>query len=180
MNPYTSSPTHPPKYCLYIDKDGKDIVLTFREVFGAAKVIDLMLGEELEFEWISGDMILTPDGITVRCSQLEKIMDYEYKGDENLWEPDKITQQNIQYLLYGEASEKKNQEMYKAKTYKKKIPKHAEQDYLGVPEIARLIQKTPQKTRQMLRKMMSKPEHGWKFKKGDETDELVAKLQGVK
>jgi hypothetical protein len=180
MNPHSHSPTHPPKYCLYIDKDGKDIALTYRKLFGAAKVIDIMLGENLEYEWIGddNDMILTPDGITIRCSQLNKIMDYEYKGDEQHWEPDKATFQNIQYLLYGEASEESNQEAHrKVSKVKKKIPKHAEESYLGVPEIARLIEKTPQKTRQLLRKLMAKPDHGWKFKKGDETDKLVAKLR---
>lgn len=180
-SPIPSSPTHPPKYIMYIDKDGKDLVVGYTKCYAAAKVVDLLLEDGEEYDYIDKDkdIIVTASGVTIRSSRLEEIIEYKYTREEDKWESEKEITQNVQYILYGEADEKMNLQINKKTTTKKKIPRHAEQEYKGIPEIARAIQKTPQKTRQLLRKIMPKPDYGWKFKE-EEFNTVIKQLQKAK
>ena len=179
-NPESKSPSHPPKYTLYCDKDGKDVILGYTQCYAATRVIDLILDDE-GYDYVDNDkdILVTDSGVTIRSTRLKEVMEHELSREEDDWEPHKDVLQNIQYLQYGEASDKTNHQINKKNTQKTKIPKHAIDSFKGVPDIARELHLTGSKTRQLLRKIMDKPSHGWKFPAKD-FDNVVKQLQEIR
>lgn len=187
LNPFPSSPSRPGKYELRITHAERDMfhVHMFYDVFGAKKLIDLLIGDS-EYEEINETCIKTDLGIKIKCADLEKIMAHKYSKEEAAW---------VMPPPYDRMAQLFRGESYKAAKDEMPIPKKAVMPTARDPKVPRKpkpdgmitiqdlcaeLKIDPSKARAHLRSSKTpKPDHGWAWP-AKEVDAIRKVLKAVK
>lgn len=205
LSPFPHHPRKPGIYVLYIDWPDKDTscVPIYSLAYGAKKHLDIIL-DGLEWELVRDDdaligiiddkrWLVAENGIRVRCSRLQEILDHKYSSEEESWQMPPNRLQAIEAFRYGKAitqhkepdSETPSETAKKARRAKRRsdAPKQPRkkrempQGMITVAMIAESLNMLPREARARLRKAsVAKPDLGWMWSEAEaeEIKELIA------
>lgn len=206
LNPYPQRPHRPGIYVLYIDWKDRDIsgVSIYSAAFGARKHLDILL-QGLEREVITEEsligliddkqVLVASNGIRIRCSRLQEVLDHVYSPEEEAWQMETRHVRDIERFRYGEAQTDKdetpsddirtlNKKARRSKRRKEKSsarPKKSREVPAGTVTVAMIAESlniAPREARARLRKSeVTKPDSGWQWPEDEakEIEELIAK-----
>ena len=204
LSPYPHLPHKPGIYVLYIDwkEEDKSCVPIYAEAFGAKRHLDILLkglsttiADDDALVGIVDDKrwLIAENGIRVKCSRLQDILDHEDSPEEAEWKMENRHIREIESFRYGmpqtekdsqpvETPQESNRRARRAKRRdensqprkKREIPTGS----ITVAMIAESLSILPREARARLRKAkVSKPDNGWVWPEADadEIKSLIAK-----
>jgi hypothetical protein len=85
---FPSAPHRNAKFSVSLKWEDKDTfaIFNFYGAFAAKKMLEYMIGED-EYTWLNQITIKTDRGIIIASDHIEDLIEYEYKGKEEQWEP---------------------------------------------------------------------------------------------
>lgn len=183
LDPFTSSPSQPPKCSLrgeWENEDGspgKMQLRTFRGLWGAKKLYDFWTDHK-QVKWLTPTKLVTEDGMTIQSPELEKIVEYELSREERsyVWpEPfngevthfkNKTSVKTVNARAEHSKPDKPAKEPRKAKEKKERVPRPSKDGLVSIGEIAQELKIEPRIARGVLRDTKTpKPDAGWAWPK---------------
>lgn len=198
--PYPSSPSVPPKYCLYMryphdapEGEARLLIVNFYGTYAAKKTLEAVIGDD-EYKWkmsnkstmLRGnpDTIITSRGVKIRePSALDEIIEYEYTREEEAWEvpPEKL--RTIRSFLRPYPDEAipsengKHEEEPLRRDRAERTPRPSREGLVNISEICERLRLEPRNARAILRKaQIAKPEQGWAWP-ADEAAKIEAEIK---
>lgn len=207
-SPYAHHPKKPGIYVIYIDWKEKDrsCVHIYAEAFGAKRHLDILL-QDLEYEVVDDDALIgiiddkrwliAENGIRVRCSRLQDILDHVDSPEEAEWKMESRNIRSIEAFRYGAAKTPREsfdqpevelpqdteKKVRRARTRKAnaepktRAPREIPDGLIAVATIAESLNILPREARARLRKAsVPKPAIGWLWSEAEakEIEKLIA------
>lgn len=195
MSPYPNGPKKPGIYVLYIDwpEFNRSYIPIYALTYGAKRHLDILL-EGLEYEIVEdpklmklvddGRWLVAENGIRVRCSRLQEILDHEDFPEEEAWEMEERHVRSIKAFRQEKVNiprkgfepdttdatdEGDNSSVVRVKKIKREVkraPRELPTGMISVAEIAESLNMLPREARARLRKAeVEKPDNGWVWSK---------------
>lgn len=169
-------------------------VLLYAQDYSAKKALEILIGDD-EISLIKGvtsdkDTIVTNTGITIRCRDIETLLNYKYTKNEEQWqfgEPDITTLKRMRASNFASTDLRDKEEPtetranIKEKVIKTNQPKPSRDGLISVGQIAEEIGIEPKDARVALRKSKTeKPDAGWAWPKNEveKIKQLIMKHHG--
>lgn len=195
VEPYPSSPKRPPNYHLCCRKDGRLFTIAFFGTYAAKHALNALL-EGRTFKWKNDDEIICDDGMSIKDSRLEELIEYDMKGAEKDWVLDDTTGNSIKRFIAGGsfARESKEEQVAtgektkatktkpekKEREKKERIPRASKEGLVTVGDIAERLKMDAREARGILRTLkVEKPDAGWAWpdKEADAIAERIEKAR---
>lgn len=172
-DPYPSSPTRPPRHGIWIKTSYGRAYHNFHATYAALHTINYLIGDEKvkwasETEIIAGDVSIMGEAST----DLEKIMDYDFKKGEAEWELPANARRELDRLLGRSARHEPRGAVSEQPHVKREAIKRS--DGNTPADIAEKLNMEPGKVRQRLRKLNIPKPYIWD---DEQLEEILAKIK---
>lgn len=190
--PFPAAPYRVGKHCLYINKGERMMVQIFAADYSARKFLDILLADDelglTKDIFGNPNTIQTSSGISVRCHDIQRLIDYEYSASEAEWElPEPYLSQALRFRSDSYhrpqpkvVSDNTDKPARVPREKKEKSPRPARDGLISIADIAEELKMEPREARGILRKAkIEKPDAGWAWSK-NEVDTIKKLLQSNK
>lgn len=177
-NPYPSAPARLGKYCIYVTHEVDDykrlLVKVYYSAYAAKRFVDECVAGKT-FKWKKDDTIVVEDGMTIKSSELEELIEHEYTALESEWFLSEEEQKQVGRMRAAVYYPQEKAKALPAPTEKpmamvskpkeakaEKQPRASRDGLIDVGKIAADLNCDPRIARAILRKAkIEKPSAGW-------------------
>lgn len=177
-NPFPTKWNQPPVAHFYMSVllDGelhrRLSTIGFAQLYAAKRWLETAMGDEKAIR-VGHELVLESSGIRIRCYELDKVLDYEYRcREEERWQLPVETARMIARFRKGtwftelgdDKIDEKKVVIKRAKvSVEVKTRTVKPEGYVTITELCKGTKILPMNARALLRTVMAKPEYGWAF-----------------